>query len=284
LFFDVKRKGAMRYPYIGVTGFTSGEQVDQALICVPLSGRRLMVGVLASSKTLAGMPNRWPQRYPPVREISSIFRSDPRCLNLVHYSTDHPKQFPEELCRIERLVGPRLHGFQLNIRWPDPELVEDYRRVSLLTRRPKIVLQIGPAALREVGPAQLRRRVQEYGTLIDDVLIDPSGGLGKPLKPGEVQSYLAALEGLRPGIGVAGGLSAKRLGLLDPLRQFPGFSRLSIDAEGGLRDPETDELLGDEVQNYLLASIAYFDAFGAKDRPNDHIHGGSNPSNASQIW
>jgi hypothetical protein len=43
-------------------------------------------------------------------------------------------------------------------------------------------------------------------------------------------------------------------------------------------------LLGDEVQNYLLASIAYFDAFGAKDRPNDHIHGGSNPSNASQIW
>jgi hypothetical protein len=286
LFFDVKRKGAMRYPYIGVTGFTSQEQVDRALIVFPREHRKLMVGVLVNPRTLAGGENKWKGRYPRVEAIPSIFRPDPRCLNIIHYNADDPARFPGELCRIERLAGPSLHGFQLNLPWPDPELVEDYRRSSGL-ERPIVILQVGEWALRDVDydPEILLRSVLEYGSLIDYVLLDPSGGRGAPLSAEDLLGHLEALRsGTRLGLGVAGGLSAKSLDLLDPLRSFKGFSELSIDGEGRLRDWQADELQADEVEDYLLASLVYFERAGVALHLGDHIHGGSNPSNGTEIW
>lgn len=55
----------MNKPYIGITGFMSRDEVEEVLTVFPEnSTRKLMVGVLASEKTLHGPTNKWPNRYP----------------------------------------------------------------------------------------------------------------------------------------------------------------------------------------------------------------------------
>ena len=178
-------------PYVGVTGFMSRTEVSEALAMVPQgSTRRLMVGVLASSKTLAGQHNKWPGRYPKREAIASILTNDARALNLVHYSTDRPETL------FTQLVGAHL-------------------------------------------------------PMIDAILVDSSGGKGKPFDAVKGAEYLrAARKHPTLGIGIAGGLGPETLHLLDPLvKEFP---ELSIDAEGRLRTrmPE-DALRLDAMRTYL---------------------------------
>lgn len=75
----------------------------------------------------------------------------------------------------------------------------------------------------------------EYAEVVDYVLLDHSGGHGKPFNPECAHNYLRELKTKNPGImlGVAGGLSPTTLNLVKPLiREFPN---LSIDAESNLR-------------------------------------------------
>src|SRR5437868_5866280 len=115
-------------PYVGVTGFMSRPEVVEALAMVPRgSVRRLMVGVLMSSKTLVGQINKWPGRYPKKDAIVDIFIDDPRALNLIHYNTDNPEALFTQLAEITKLAGPNLDGFQLNIAWPPISQIENWR-------------------------------------------------------------------------------------------------------------------------------------------------------------
>src|SRR3989344_2763546 len=80
-----------RAPYIGVTGFMTPQEVRAGLRGFGASsGRKLMVGVLASSETLAGRTGKWRRRYPKIERIHEIFQAHPSALNLIHYSTDKP--------------------------------------------------------------------------------------------------------------------------------------------------------------------------------------------------
>ena len=55
----------MNKSYFGITGFTSGDMVKRMIDLLPEEPDRLfMVGVLASSKTLAGVPAKCPMRNP----------------------------------------------------------------------------------------------------------------------------------------------------------------------------------------------------------------------------
>jgi hypothetical protein len=235
-------------PYIGVTGFMSTEEVSSALkeFEALFNWRRckLMVGVLASSKTLAGGTNKWPNRYPKVGDIAGLFPQNNRALNLIHYSTDDRGTLKYQLQEMIRLGGDRLHGFQLNIRWPDPE------SIAFLQGR-RVVLQLGRRALDEVGndPKAAADRLDAYRGIVTDVLVDASGGNGIPIDVDTAMAYVSAIS-RQPGfgVGVAGGLSASTL---DPLwRLVDTWPSLSIDAEGRLRTPE-DHLDIRAVKDYL---------------------------------
>ncbi len=118
-------------PYIGVTGFMSRAEVGKALAVVPQkSSHRLMVGVLMSSKTLAGEQAGRPGRYPKKEAVADIFVNDPRILNLVHYSTSNTETLLGQLMEITDLAGPDLDGFQFNIAWPSILQLEDYRKLN----------------------------------------------------------------------------------------------------------------------------------------------------------
>lgn len=237
-------------PYVGVTGFMSRAKVIEALAMVPQgSTRRLMVGVLMSSKTLAGQSNRWPGRYPKKETIADIFIADPRALNLIHYNTDHPETLLTQLMEITELAGPHLDGFQLNTAWPPISQLEDYRKTY---PEKFLLLQVGGKAMTQVESMErFTELVGAYLPMIDAILIDPSGGKGEALDAVKGVEYLHAVrEYPTLGIGIAGGLGPDTLHLLDPLvREFP---KLSIDAEGRLRTPKPeDELRIDAMRTYL---------------------------------
>ncbi|HWN40955.1 MAG TPA: hypothetical protein VNW71_01975 [Thermoanaerobaculia bacterium] len=236
-------------PYLGITGFTTAAQVREALALVPPTSRRLvMVGVLASRRTCAGLPERSPRRLPAVEAIPGIFLDHPLALNLVHYYTDEPATLGRQLADLAGRSGPNLHGFQINGIVPTRADLEEIR-----SERPalRIVLQMLLGLLAS-SPREAARRAQDVAGLVDDVLLDVSGGQGRPLDPEGVLPYLRALSDMGFGLGVAGGLSAANLHLLEPL--LAELPDLSFDAETCLRDEE-DRLDLERVREYVRAGL-----------------------------
>src|SRR3989344_1753052 len=164
---------AMQKPYIGITGFMSRDEVASVLGAVSSSSERLiMVGVLASLKTLGGEKNNWPNRYPAVNEIGEIFTDHPHALNLVHYNTDERDGLGAQLTVLSQIFGGKnMHGVQLNIAWPPNEALAYYK--SLCPDK-QIVLRVGGRALGAVdnSPKILADRVAEYEGLADYILLD----------------------------------------------------------------------------------------------------------------
>lgn len=246
-------------PYVGITGFMSPTEVFGVLDSTDLkkADRMLMVGVLASSKSLQGIPNKWPGRYPAIGEVANIFPDNEDCLNLVHFNTKEPESLLSQLLLVTELASNHFNGFQLNITWPSARVLEDYKD---LHNDKVIVLQIGSGAFEKVShsPEKLAEKVHEYTGLIDYVLLDPSGGTGQPFNPDIARSYLEALSVKTNdfGLGVAGGLSPTTLDLVEPLvKDFPD---LSIDAEGRLRNEADDSLNIETARDYVKKSLELF--------------------------
>jgi hypothetical protein len=251
-------------PYIGVTGvFTAGE-IDFLLQAVPATATRpLMAGVLVSSKTLSGLTNKYPRQFPPMENIASIFRGQPRTLRLIHYSTDEPQTLATQLLRLTRIGGPYLDGFQLNVAWPPVVEVEKFWERYGGCR---MVLQIGSGAMAAVGrdPQALANRVAGYEPFITDVLIDPSGGKGIPFDPDAALDYLVELHERCPnlGLGLAGGLGPETVSMVDPVVARIPF--LSIDAQGRLRNSDDDLDLA-ATRAYLKNAYLLFSAAPAEE-------------------
>lgn len=246
--------------YIGITGFMKRAEVERALTHIEhpphehVTHRQLMVGVLVSLDTLNGKPPaRFPGRYPAIKEVAGIFTDDPRALNLIHYVTSDRKTLPEQLARLVELGGPHLHGFQLNMRWPDPATI-------ILLKSLRVVLQLGPKALEEVkgDPEALALRLDAYRGHITDVLIDASGGEGRPIDLEGSLTQVRAIHRRHPdlGIGEAGGFCAETID--ERLRpHVAAYSDLSLDAEGRLRTPQ-DTLDPEAEGAYLKKGQALF--------------------------
>lgn len=241
-------------PYIGVTGFMTRDEVRKVLEVVPHnSDYALMVGVLMNEKTINGLAHKkWPGRYPLWHDVPGIFVDDPRTLNLVHYNTPHVESLARQLLEIVDMC-PGIDGFQLNIPWPSIDQMEQYWNVC---PEKKVVLQLGSQAMREVSSIDnLVKRIEDYGPLIDTVLVDASGGTGRPLEPAVCTQYLRALQKV-PNItlAVAGGLGPGSLHLMKDLVEC--FGELSIDAEGRLRAPHPEDRLDIEAtQSYVLQAF-----------------------------
>ncbi len=247
----------MRKPYIGITGFMSLSDALQVLDAIPENADRLvMIGVLASLKTMRGIQNKWPNRYPTMDRIAGIFPDHPLALNLIHYNTKEKDTLCDQLVAMTEFGGANMHGFQLNIAWPSLDVLGEYRQKHPTKQ---IVLQIGGHAFEMVNhsPEQLAARVAEYEGITEYVLLDPSGGYGKPFDPERARDYLLALkaQNLEIGLGVAGGLSPTTLDLVRQLAKE--FTDLSIDAEGRLRTQE-DHLDLNVANDYLRIALSLF--------------------------
>lgn len=278
-------------PYIGVTGITCASDGARVIEHWRAAwGSRepshdLMLGVLVSSKTLCNQPNKYPRRYPLVEEVARIFvHNEPGVVNLVHVCTDSEpsevdgKRIPlfVDVVRGMAAGGPLCHGFQVNTARPSWEALAEVR-AGMRREGLRGVLQARPRWL-EARLDGYARPGGHMSTLLPflgvDLLIDGSGGEGRPVKLDDaldlVGRTLRQLDGYgvrhdgaagpsgAPSmrIGIAGGLCAETLPGLAPL--FQRHPHLSIDAEGRLRDDADGggNLDLAKVGAYLRAAVA----------------------------
>jgi len=249
-------------PYIGITGFSKSEEVSAALQVFPQNGnRKLMVGVLATYKSLRDIPMKpkWAKQTPHPSTIAGLFPNDERAVNLVHFSTEEGQESSvlADMLKIHELAGPNFHGFQLNVAWPQINQLDDYRAAMGWDYR--IVLQLGQKAVEAAGGTaqSVVDMLYHYAGIVDDVLFDPSGGLGKSFDTERAREFLSSIaeQGWDIGLGVAGGLGPDSLNLVEPL--IADFPNLSIDAQGRLRNADNDLDLN-AVNAYLVKALQLF--------------------------
>ncbi len=250
-------------PYIGITGFTTPEEVAAVIQSLPSSPERLlMCGVLLSNALLNGGISDAPGRCPLPVSIAGIFSSDPRCLNLVHYRPRAEADLANVLARAVAVGGVNCHGVQINATrgapWPDPIALQQFRDRCHPRR---IVLQVGGEAMKaaESRPNEIACRCALYEGIVTDVLVDASEGMGVPLDAQRTIRHLAAIAEAAPSMDlvVAGGLCADNLdALLSSL--LSEWAGVSIDAEGRLRDSD-DRLDVAAASAYLTTALNLLD-------------------------
>lgn len=250
-------------PYVGVTGFTSPEEVNAVLNEVPVCTalHLIMVGVLVSAKTLRGGAPKHPERYPDPERLSEIFpnpRVYPDVLNLIHFNTNDAQTLLHDMCWARELAGDACHGFQLNMPWPALNTLEIFKQQYPSTT---IVLQCGAKALDAVNhdPVLLADKVRRYENVAEYVLIDPSGGEGKEFNHAFVSVAFREIARHTPamGLGIAGGLRSETV-----YRRVVPFMQqynCSVDVEQGVRDAD-DHLNVERVRQYIdNARILFYD-------------------------
>lgn len=244
--------------YIGITAFTKVKEVDAARKAFNCPSRKLMIGVVATYKSLRLQPMKeyWAKQTPHCNDIKYLFTDDPRTLNLVHYSSDQGKEalMATDMRVIAQNAGRNFHGFQINMAWPDVRELHQYHEATEVPHY--IVLQIGKDAISmEPNPAAIGQRLRDYREVIDAVIVDMSGGTGKALDAKWTHMTLAAIKEYNSHLDlvVAGGLGPDSLQPIEAL--LKDFPDLSWDAQKLLRDKDNN-LDPVAVELYLKRSAA----------------------------
>src|SRR5258708_6108794 len=155
-------------------------------------------------------------------------------MNTLHSADYEGVEIASSLELATEFAGPHLDALQLDMIWPHPRLLAEYRENHPLI---KIVLQAGSNALAQVNnnPNLLASRLAAYGATIDYVLLDKSMGTGKGLDANFLQPFIAKIKNALPNLGIviAGGLGPETMLLVQPLAAE--FEDLSVDMQSGLR-------------------------------------------------
>lgn len=250
----------MNKPYIGVTDFTSRSQVEIMKAAInPTANRRLHVGAMISYKTLLGIPTStgWENIWLNERGLHELFADDKEVFNVLHYADyDHlpgtgghraPTTVEHLLQAINR-AGPYVHGLQLDMVWPEPRMLAEFKYA-----RPgvQLIQQVSSRAMQECS--NWLDVLEDYTGIVDYVLLDTGMGRGVSFDPGRMLYTVRDILHMFPDsqIAIAGGLGPTTYTNLRPLIMH--FPRLSCDAQGQLRPSgkATDPLDFERVEQYI---------------------------------
>jgi len=165
------------HSYIAITDFQDSGQVSRMLgvfkkYLPPHSKRKLHVGVMASYKTLHGLPTEWSKVFAPKEKIAKIFSCD-QTYNCLHYASfsgeDH---LSESISKAVFYGGRGIDAIQLDMTWPDPGQIAQGLDAS--SKPLEVILQVGTEAFKAVknSSKELVLRLSDYETVIDRVLLD----------------------------------------------------------------------------------------------------------------
>lgn len=224
--------------YVGVCGIAQKEQVNGIVNSLPETmGRKIGIGVLLSGKSLRGLRYSYTERYPKREDISSLFSTDPRVINVIHYNTSTPGTLEKQLHEILSFYRSDLHGIQLNMVWPN--------RVALANIKAahphiKFLMQVSPHRIAQKSSEKTTRQivdrlVSDYNNVADYLLVDWSRGRGKDVDIDVACEFLNHLSDAESPftLGIAGGLCAETFERCEQL--LASFPNLCFDAEGRLR-------------------------------------------------
>ncbi|MDD4290009.1 MAG: hypothetical protein PHH83_01895 [Patescibacteria group bacterium] len=248
----------MNDAYIGITGFTTETQVQKLSDLIPKNfSRKLMIGLLVSYGTLNGeiMGGRFVQleKIKQLFDTSEAHDENQKNLNFIHYCDPHKIKLSDSLKKITDISGKNLHGFQLNMRWPDPKIISNYKNHF---PNKKFVIQMEKGDFLEYSPQKMALRLTQYQELCEYVILDMSMGSGKQMLGFTLMKYAEQIkEKTKMNIVFAGGLHYQNLDIIKPiLEKFPD---MSIDAEGRLLDLK-DTLDLHLARAYILKALSIF--------------------------
>ena len=251
----------MHIPYIGITDFTTLEQVKLMYAVFktnlkPGQNRRLHVGVMMSYKTLYGLETKWTKVFPPKETIADIF-SCKETMNCLHYADSSNNEVSLSLARAISFGGTGINALQLDMIWPDPDHIA--RALQSSPKQLEVILQIGKNAFEQVNnnPKEVVKRLSGYQVVIQHVLLDRSMGRGLGMDAVGLIPFAREIKEAFPNLGIvaAGGLGPASVNLVEPLyRKFP---QISIDAQGKLRPSGSalDPIDWDMAETYLKKSL-----------------------------
>lgn len=249
----------MNLPYVGLTGVASLKDVStlqNLRVCPPSANHCYMAGILVSGKTLSGQPTT-NRRYPTVENafrLAGLF-TDSRFWVAFHYNNSGRKEpLREQLQPLTDRLGSGF-GIQLNIARPPLDEVRELRDRFRL----KIILQVNEKSLREPTAECMLEYVYEYRDVAEYALLDLSGGKGLPLNPTLAAKVLRNWD--YPGIipGLAGGLGPDASDTIWEVKArapFTDMTAISYDAEGKIRVPVEDPIVGENYQDRLSKKLA----------------------------
>ena len=246
-------------PSVGVTGIVTDDDVAVIAECVKLlpPTHRLMAGVLVSAKTLRGeaTANR---RYPLIGRVEELLSglAAVGAWPVVHFNCREGLR--EHVAAMVRAF-PSMRGLQLNVVRPDRVAIGGLRR-----DRPEVefILQVnrGSASAGEaMTAASVAAYVDGYADVAAHVLLDASGGEGRPLSP---ELAAEVLDGWRWACvpSLAGGLGPDASPILYDLasrvRNRRRLAWCSVDAESKLRVPVDGADMDVPYQDRLAARKA----------------------------
>ncbi len=251
-------------PYIGITDFTSHEQVGPMVDVLRKhrkSGfdRMLHIGVMMSYNTLNGKPSRFTGIFPAKETVESIFARYIKSNDIyycLHYADYHNRTCSDDLERAITFGGPNLDAIQLDMIWPHDSMIS-----RALRSRPgtEVILQVGKQALDlcEGSPTSLVERLYHYIYTVDRVLLDLSMGHGVPLDAEKLLPYIDLIRYHFPRIGIciAGGLGPGQVHLIrDVIAKYPDISidaQSKLRASGSLMDPIDWDLACQYLEEFL---------------------------------
>lgn len=268
----------IKSPYVGVSGVTSPaiqstleRLADQSGLYD--AGRKLALGVKAVHKTqFLDVENKYGKAWYPVGEeaFRGALRHDKpdsrtiavaqTYLDVEHVgSTEYRTAF---LRRIVERGSPWLQAIQFDmLPWHKDTATLNFLG-EVKDQGVDVFLQVHKAAMEELGPTGIIRRLGQHAALVDYILFDASHGTGKRLDVEALRPFIAeaydSLDTAATGIALAGGLNGDivREDLPAIVQGYPG---LSWDAEGQLHPVRADGTRPLDLAvtaDYLSASAA----------------------------
>ena len=249
-------------PYIGVTGVVSNNEVlsiineFESAYYDMNSSHIPMIGFLVSFKTLNEKPTS-NKRYPKFSQLNSLIEiAQEKALPIIHYNSKEPNLSEQiEKCFKEIYPSRLCKTLQLNIPYPDKrELLKIKRKMSDL----KIVFQASSKIIDNKNTKEVAKKIKEYSSTIDHILIHPSGGTGKEFN---LENSINIYQELKNQIsditiGFAGGFTGDNVvKRVSKLIDILGDSNFSIDAESGLRN-KLSFVYGNDILN--INKVRYY--------------------------
>ena len=243
-------------PYVGITGFTTQDEVrtlgEYALNILPES-HQFMLGFIVTDKRLADKSSRGTKSPAYVDLIPLIQTSPVGTLPMVHYFTANPEnlvRYVKSIFQNDNLFESGLcRAIQLNQLWPS---FEDLEEMKMNFPGLQIVLQLPKTALKE-SIEQIVKKARGYSGLAEYVLLDPSGGEGIDFRPGKILDLLERLPSALPKatFGIAGGFSAENVSSHIELLSKNYHQPFSTDAQGKLRSDNKTSIDLKHATDYL---------------------------------
>jgi len=241
-------------PYVGITGPVTVDEVKAITQEFGRAGYRMlsdhwpMIGFLVSLKTLNRQPTA-NRRYPAIDTLPDLLEQAAGTFTMIHYNSREQQTLAEQVRSVFKGVYGRLcSAVQLNIPWPDIKQVSAIKNEFPCM---DIVFQASHQAMEGMTPAEIVKKIIKYGSSINYVLIDPSGGRGIEFNiESSVRLYkelFSKTKGLT--VGFAGGFTCANVAdRVNEIKARIDSEFFCIDAEGGLRDKITNAY-GDDLLN-----------------------------------